>query len=989
MKLPYSPRRQTLFLLAFCLLVGLAAWPRLILRWQHDQINRKLWIVADGEELRHACKALGADPILELTALRAQGVNAVSLAPATLHDLELTGAFRVEPTKSGLRLILQDPSDPWEIASTLAALVTVEGHGGIIDLGDRDRLLWNSKLFFHRPSIDAFSRLGLQLVFRLPATAWGGRAHIDLLLARLRPGSMIVFDEKEALGWQAELPFVAERLKEIGVTVGVVEFAGQRGVTALIALGGLPSVNVHSIPGKEMAKYDLARVVARWARAVRERNVRCLYLRMFPSNNAPFGGTKLEAHRRYVGAVVDALIRDGYGPGRPVPYRGGSLALSPPQRLLSRISALLAASLLLAWLLDFLALLPLSALLALSTLALAAFAGAAPRLGSGGFERLLALFVGVVVPTLATLVYYVRVRARFEARGSERGRLPSVWIVLSEGLRFLFLILLGGGLITSLLDGPSYLARMAQFTGVKLVYLGPPALVAAYLVWERRWAIFEYRLRGRDVLLAGAAVVFVAVYILRSGNMTGQMLTARAEYGIRDRIEALLPARPRTKEFAVGYPALVLLAGSLAWKDRGAQVLFLMVGSVAAVSATNTFCHIHTPFRLNLLRGLMGFLWGLPLGLLLLPLYAFFRRRPHRYVALLGYTGFGNVGDEWILENLVTVLRPRLGDGERLLVFSRDPAATATLLGDEVDTARRNCPWALVNGLWNASAFVTGPGGIFQDRSGPMSAAYYLGAHVLAALLRVPRLAMVGQSFGSLRSTTYRKALALQARRCDSVITRDEASTRRLVDWGVPVERVVASTDCAFWLRPSVAGSPKRRARLGLALRPDPALDSPRLKRLAEEIMVVCREEKLKGLGLRFHPGQDEAVLCSKHFPEVDRHEDLTWPMALAEVAGCRVVLAMRYHAVIAALLTDTPFVALEYDEKVTDLLSPHGWPHRLAMTDLDREGAVIEVFRSLMRDRSDCMERMKRLRAACFEAGTRGRENFLASMETKGRPAS
>ena len=80
-------------------------------------------------------------------------------------------------------------------------------------------------------------------------------------------------------------------------------------------------------------------------------------------------------------------------------------------------------------------------------------------------------------------------------------------------------------------------------------------------------------------------------------------------------IEKILGARPRTKEFLIGYPALVCwyyLKRKDLW-SHWREILRLAV-SLAFTSAVNSFCHFHTPLSLTLLRGVNGWWTGLVFG---------------------------------------------------------------------------------------------------------------------------------------------------------------------------------------------------------------------------------------------------------------------------------------------------------------------------------------------------------------------------------------
>jgi hypothetical protein len=72
--------------------------------------------------------------------------------------------------------------------------------------------------------------------------------------------------------------------------------------------------------------------------------------------------------------------------------------------------------------------------------------------------------------------------------------------------------------------------------------------------------------------------------------------------------------RPRTKEFLIGHPALVVALGLLSAGRREWLPLAMLLGAIGQVSLVNTFCHLHSPLEVSLMRTLWGILIGLLLG---------------------------------------------------------------------------------------------------------------------------------------------------------------------------------------------------------------------------------------------------------------------------------------------------------------------------------------------------------------------------------------
>jgi hypothetical protein len=72
--------------------------------------------------------------------------------------------------------------------------------------------------------------------------------------------------------------------------------------------------------------------------------------------------------------------------------------------------------------------------------------------------------------------------------------------------------------------------------------------------------------------------------------------------------------RPRSKEFLFGYPLLITglclyYSGRRRW-----YLLFGCAGAIAQADLLNTFCHIHTPLIISIIRAALGWILGLGIG---------------------------------------------------------------------------------------------------------------------------------------------------------------------------------------------------------------------------------------------------------------------------------------------------------------------------------------------------------------------------------------
>ena len=111
------------------------------------------------------------------------------------------------------------------------------------------------------------------------------------------------------------------------------------------------------------------------------------------------------------------------------------------------------------------------------------------------------------------------------------------------------------------------------------------------------------------VLIAAVILGVGYYYILRSGNVN---TISALETAMRNAITEAFPARPRTKEFIVGYPCLVLFFYYVKHHDIKLIQWGCAVGaSILAASVTNTFCHVFTDVSVMYMRVVNGLLLGL------------------------------------------------------------------------------------------------------------------------------------------------------------------------------------------------------------------------------------------------------------------------------------------------------------------------------------------------------------------------------------------
>jgi hypothetical protein len=187
----------------------------------------------------------------------------------------------------------------------------------------------------------------------------------------------------------------------------------------------------------------------------------------------------------------------------------------------------------------------------------------------------------------------------------------------------LIIVIAGGLCIAAGYGSTAAMLRIEPFSGVKLTLLLPPVLILANDLKNRVHpeSLSDIMLRPPlwgELMLAGALAAAAMVLTLRSDNVA---FVPGWEIRFRDALERALWVRPRTKEFLVGYPCLIIYY-ALVRRDWAARLreVFRLGSSLAFASAVNTFCHFHTMLPLTMVRVVNGWWLGILVGFAVLVL---------------------------------------------------------------------------------------------------------------------------------------------------------------------------------------------------------------------------------------------------------------------------------------------------------------------------------------------------------------------------------
>ena len=602
-------------------LLAIGVLAALWVSWQRigsEAAGRQVALCLDYAEVERLAAHTGVDVSEQLEQLKAAGATHVGLAEITLGEVLLRGGISNADARvlaalnaklPGFRLVDVTDAVAEGVTSPLQAVGGSSDPVGFAQIG----------LGYDPRAVERIRRSGLQIVARPVPDHCLTKASIDYSLRAAKDigAEVIIFNGTRVLGLPGLLKYTAEQIEALGLRYGLVEMVPQKGEQTLATALGGDIVRVHSVSAEEMMLLDPQRAIDRFSLAVTERKVRLCYVRLFftaQEDPAAFNSEHLKA-------VAAALTHAGYSLGAP----GSFSDLHLPASVLVLISlGLLGGGL---WLLQALLELPPRVFWIITGIGLLASlgVGAAPGMAAS----FVALKAAIVFPLLAmALLPTSGPEADVSCGGCVPGR--------AAGLvaRTTLITVLGGLLCAAALTEPVYLMKIEQFRGVKLAQALPLLILALMFVVQATDGYAEALKSGprRRALWAGAvevgraavrywhvgailtALVVLAILLMRSGNEPAVGVSG-LELKLRGLIDSILGVRPRSKEIFVGYPALFVGLMLLLHGRRRIAWPLLAVGAISQVGLLNTFCHMHTPLTISLVRVIHGLWVGLLVGL--------------------------------------------------------------------------------------------------------------------------------------------------------------------------------------------------------------------------------------------------------------------------------------------------------------------------------------------------------------------------------------
>ncbi len=335
-------------------------------------------------------------------------------------------------------------------------------------------------------------------------------------------------------------------------------------------------------------------------------------------------------------------------------------------------------------------------------------------------------------------------------------------------------------------------------------------------------------------------------------------------------------------------------------------------------------------------------------------------------ILISGYFGFGNCGDEIILN----VERERFESlGYDVKYITADNTRKSAVSRNFFDTFRA---------ISKSDVIISGGGGLLQDKTSLKSLFYYLFILYAGFVLR-KKTVCFAQGIGPLDTLFGRFLTGRVISRVNLITVRDRYSKNVLIKCGIK-KPVNICSDVAFLFY----GKEEIRlpCRKFVIFSPGYSLRMPSIETLADIAKIIKEESELPVIIVPLYPERDGKVAY-----EISQRTG--FPVVIPDKIGqylymferSEFVVGMRYHSVVLSALARKAFVSMSYDPKVSAISEEFGLNFIENYAKMTKE-RFSEIFSLNFKNRRNIERKME---IKLSEMKKRAEKNFILFKEMFG----
>lgn len=307
--------------------------------------------------------------------------------------------------------------------------------------------------------------------------------------------------------------------------------------------------------------------------------------------------------------------------------------------------------------------------------------------------------------------------------------------------------------------------------------------------------------------------------------------------------------------------------------------------------------------------------------------------KPVKKVLLVGYIGGINIGDEAIAG---AVAKELLFNKRQVIIASGQPEVSRAYLGEQYEYIKSVYPGKVIDAkslikliktISQVDSVIYVGGGILQDvhSINLMRHCYYIS--LIALIFKIPTYAF-GIGLGPIKSKEGEIFVNSFIKTVQRATFRD-AESINLMQQLAPkyAYKCDLGADSIFLLKEQLSSNiGTKNGRVGLAFRQWKELDFNLIYQLVEELLKLHKQPVFfayEASDLKLYER-----LQNDFSGKLELSNELTFERSLDSISNLEGLVSMRLHANLFAIMSNVPFVALSYDNKIVNVISGLGYSH-------------------------------------------------------------
>ncbi len=313
-------------------------------------------------------------------------------------------------------------------------------------------------------------------------------------------------------------------------------------------------------------------------------------------------------------------------------------------------------------------------------------------------------------------------------------------------------------------------------------------------------------------------------------------------------------------------------------------------------------------------------------------------------ISFAGYFGYGNLGDELILESEINLFSDCLRD--KGLSFTANIFVPLDkgfsygyqnrFLNDVLVEVRLINRWSIfdiIRTLGKTDLFILGGGSLFQDVTSIRSPFYYSFLSYVAKIL-TRKIWMFGQGVGPLKRRISRFITAKAFKMADKIFLRDERSISFIKEiLGINSNNIVLIPDVVFYMLKYTKNlNDVDKEYIVLNLRPIKHRQDVLFKTAVQTALRFSKLLKMPVLFVGMHKEdiivfnelKDKGVFYDIEIREVKIE---SFDEAMQIFSKAVLTVGMRFHSLVLSACFGVPFIGVPYDPKVESICDYYGAP--------------------------------------------------------------